>query len=161
MINEFDYVHPLPLHSLSFFVRRLPVHLALLHGTEHQLDVVRSLLRGMFHNRMESRGLDLWKCDMKRLLKSMETHERDFATRDKLDMLCETVREFMERAFLLDLVVWRTSCAQIEENSSSKPGALDRVSIGGKSDIIVRDVIPFLENDVSEEFVRKLVNSGY
>jgi hypothetical protein len=110
---------------------------------------------------MESRGLDHWKGDMKRLLKSMETHERDFATRDKLDMLCETVREFVERAFVLDLVVWRTSCAQIEENSSSKPGALDRESVGGRSDIIVRDVIPFLENDVSEEFIRKFVNSGY
>jgi len=151
-----------PLHSWSFFARRLPVHLALLHhGTEHQLDVVRSLLRGMFHNRMESRGLDLWKGDMKRLLKSMETHERDFATRDKLDMLCETVREFMERAFVLDLVVWRTSCTQIEENSSSKRGALDRESVGGGSDIIVRDVIPFLEDDPVEGYIRKIVNAGY
>jgi hypothetical protein len=103
------------------------------------------LLRGMFHNRMESRrGLDLWKGDTKRLLKSMATHEQDSATRDKLEMLCEIAREFTERAFLLDLVVWRTSCARIKENSSSKRSI---VNLWAAYPIIVRDVIPFLEND--------------
>jgi len=121
--DEVD-VHP-RLHSSSFFVRRLPVYL-------HQHEVVRSLLRGMFHYRMESRrGLDLWKGDTKRLLKSMATHEQDSATRDKLEMLCETARESTERAFVLDLVVWRTSCTRIKENSSSKQGALNRESAGG------------------------------
>jgi hypothetical protein len=92
----------------------------------------------------------------------MATRERDFAMHDKLDMLCG---DFMECAFALDLVVWSTSCAQFEGNPPLKPGALDceysmsvgdsfplntcahRVNCGIKcgSDIIVRDVIPFLE----------------
>jgi hypothetical protein len=92
----------------------------LLNGTKQQLDVVRSLLRGMFHTRMESRGLDLWKCDIQKMLRSMAAPERDFAMRDGLDMLCETVQEFAERAFALDLVAWRTSCTQVKEDPSSE-----------------------------------------
>jgi len=129
---------------------------------------------------MVSRGLDLWKGDMKRLLKSMATHERDFATRDKLDMLCETVREFMERAFALELAVWRTSLAQqldgdapsrkdapdhessMSEDGPSPSGACAyrsnrRIMCG--SDVIVRDVIPFLENEPVEQTIRKIVGS--
>ncbi|KAL3815765.1 hypothetical protein ACHAXA_008815 [Cyclostephanos tholiformis] len=159
-------------------VGRLPIHLALLHSAEHQLEVVRTLLRGMFYNRMESRGLDLWKADMKCLLKSMTAPERDFATRDKLDMLCETVRDFMERAFALELVVWSKSCSN--GSTSSMKDALDqnvqvrladdtssfdarsyrvdrRIKCG--SDVIVRDVIPFLENDPVEETIRKIMGS--
>ena len=78
----------------------------------------------------------------------MAAPKRDFAMRDMLDMLRETMREFAERVFALDLAVWRTSCAQVEEGLSSKRDALGlnrRVRCG--SDVIVRGVIPFLEND--------------
>jgi hypothetical protein len=74
----------------------------------------------MFHGRMESRGLDLWKCDMQRMLRSMAAPKRDFAMRDMLDMLCETMREFAEHMFALDLAVWRTSCTQVKEDPSSE-----------------------------------------
>ena len=134
----------------------------MLHGTEHWLNAVRSLLRGMFHGRMESQGLDLWKCDMQRMLRSMAAPERDFATRDMLNMLCETVWEFAERAFTLDLAIWRTSCVQVEEDPSSEQDALGcnrRVRCG--SEVIVRGVIPFLENELVEEAIRKMVDSGY
>lgn len=93
---------------------------------------------------MESRGLDLWKADMKRLLESLNSAraiERDFATRDKLEMLCETMRDFMERAFTLELGLDR------------------RIKCG--SDIIVRNVIQFLENEPVEETITKIVDSGY
>ncbi|KAL7525053.1 hypothetical protein ACHAXR_001672 [Thalassiosira sp. AJA248-18] len=153
-------------------VGRLPVHLALLHTTENQLDVVKLLLQGMLCNRMESKGLDLWKIDMKNLLTSMDTYERDFTTRDKLDMICETMKEFMERVFTLELAVWRASCLQFDEKFSSVQEVLDHESlitsdifdahgykvdrrIRSGADVIVRDVIPFLENEPVEELIQK------
>ena len=135
--------------------------MALLHGTEHRLDAVRSLLGGMFHGCMESRGLDLWKCNMQRKLRSMVAPEQDFATRDMLDMLRETVRELAERVFALDLAVWRTSCAQIEEDPLSKQDALSRNCCVRCGSVIVRGVIPFLENEPVEEAIREMVDSGY
>ena len=75
---------------------RLPIHLALLHTYERQIDVVKILLQGMLCDRMESKGLDLWKADIKRLLTKMNIHERDFTTRDKLDMICDTIKDFTE-----------------------------------------------------------------
>lgn len=151
---------------------RLPVHLALLHTYEKQLDVVKLLLQGMLCDRMESKGLDLWKADMKSLLTSMETHERDFTTRDKLDMICETMKEFMERVFTLELAVWRASCLQFDERFASMQEVLDHEAsivsgpfdahdykvdrrIRSGADIIVRDVIPFLENEPVEELIQK------
>ena len=116
----------------------------------------------MFHGRMESRGLDLWKRDMQRMLRSMAAPEQDFAMRNMLDMLRKTVREFAERAFAWDLAVWRTSCAQVEEDPWSEQDALGRnrrVRCG--SDVIVRGVIPFLENEPVEEAIRKMVDSDY
>ena len=136
--------------------------MALLHGTEHRLDAVRSLLKGIFHSRMESRGLNLWKCNVQRMLRSMVAPERDFVTRDLLDMLRETVREFAVRVFALDLAVWRMSCVQVEEDPLSERDVLGRdrcVRCG--SNVIVRGVIPFLENEPAEEAIRKMVDSGY
>ena len=152
--------------------------MALLHAAEHQLEVIHILLRGMFHNRMESRGLDLWKDDMKRVLKSVSTHERDFATRDKLDMLSEAVQNFMERAFALELVVWSASISGFNDGVPiSMENAISSTPAGGNvtsfdmgayrvdrrikcgSDVIVRDVIPFLESDPVDETIRKIVDS--
>ena len=81
---------------------------------------------------------------MQRILRSMAAHERDFASHDMLVMLRETVREFAERVFALDLAVWRTSCAQVKEDPLSEQDALSldcRVRCG--SDVIVRGVIPY------------------
>merc|ERR1712008_69592 len=154
---------------------RLPVHLALLHTTDKQLEVVQLLLQGMLCNRMEKKGLDLWKSDMKSLLKSMQTHERHFATSDKLEMICENIREFMERVFALELAVWKASCLQFDERFSSVQEVLDHESsmasapfdalgykvdrrIRSGADIIVRDVIPFLENEPVENSIQKCVD---
>jgi hypothetical protein len=133
---------------------------------------------------MERRGLDLWKDDMKRLLKSVSTHERDFATRDKLDMLSEAVRNFMERAFTLELAVWSASISGYDGGGSpsSMENSLDRNDVLSSTsaedatsydmgayrvdrrikcgcDVIVRDVIPFLECDPVDETMRKIVDS--
>lgn len=127
----------------------------------------------MIWDRMERKGLDLWKADMKGLLRSMETHERDFTTRDKLDMVCEAIRDFMERIFTLELGVWRASCLRFDARFSSVEEALDHESsiasgpfdaaaykslqrIRSGADVIVRDVIPYLENDPVDELIQKL-----
>ena len=160
-------------------VDRLPIHLALLHTREKesQLGMVKLLMEGMLCGRMELRGFDLWKADMKSVLELMSTHERDFTTRDKLDMVMETIRNFMERVFVLELAVWRASCLQFRTEYSSIQQIIEHMSsnslsgdtelfdvhvykadrrIKSGADVIVRDVIPFLEYEAVDELVLKL-----
>jgi ankyrin repeat protein len=112
--------------------------------TNQQLEVLHLLLRGMFVGRMEYRGVELWKKDLQRILKSMiETHERDFVTRDKLDMVCDSIQSFMDRARMLELVIYH----YISKNS--------------ESDIILREVIPFLENEIGNDTIQRIVDAGY
>lgn len=112
--------------------------------TNQQLEVLHLLLCGMFVGRMEYRGVELWKKDIQRVLKSMiETHERDFVTRDKLDMVCDSIRSFMDRACMLELVIYH----YISKNS--------------ESDIILREVIPFLENEIGNDTIQRIVDAGY
>mmetsp|Transcript_10082 Transcript_10082/g.21274 ORF Transcript_10082/g.21274 Transcript_10082/m.21274 type:complete len:375 (-) Transcript_10082:304-1428(-) len=153
-------------------VGRLPVHLALLHTADKQLEVVQLLLQGMLCNRMNRKGYQLWKSDMKSLLTSMETHERNFTTRDKLDMICETMRDFIDRVFVLELAVWRASCLQFDKRFSCMRDVLDHECsisatpfcpraykvgqhVRSGADIIVRGVIPFLEMEPVEDLVRE------
>jgi hypothetical protein len=119
---------------------------------------------------------------MKHVLKSMATHEQDFAMRNRLDMLHETVWDFVERAFALNLVMWRTSHVQFKGNPPSKQDdVLDRkctVSAGNsllhnacasrvnrgircRFDIIMSNVSPFLEYEPVKESIRKIVDLGY
>ena len=112
--------------------------------TNQQLEVLHLLLCGMFVGRMEYRGVELWKKDLRRILKSMiETHERDFVTRDKLDMVCDSIRSFMDRACMLESVIYH----YISKNS--------------ESDIILREVIPFLENEIGNDTIQRIVDAGY
>ena len=39
-------------------------------------------------------------------------HERDFATRDKLEMTCEALHGLWEESILLELAVWKASCCR-------------------------------------------------
>ena len=156
-------------------VGRLPVHLAILHTTKDQIEVVQIILQHMICTRMERKGLDLWKEEIKNMLISMETHERDFTTRDKLDMICDAMRNFNERVFTLELAVWRASCLQfdtrflsmedvLEHESSQISGEFDthaykvdrRIKSG--ADIIVRDVMSFLENEPVDEIIDQFKN---
>lgn len=129
---------------------------------------------------MERRGLDLWKTDINSLVGSMnDAYERDFTTRDKLEMICESITEFMERVFVLELAVWRASCLQFDtkfaamqevldyESANSTDGSFDahaykaerRVRSG--ADAIVREVIPFLENEPVVDMIAKLKAAYY
>lgn len=152
---------------------RLPVHLAVLHTAEGQLEVVRTLLQGMICHRMENRGLDLWKNDISSLLMSMQTHERNFTARDKLGMIGETLETFRERAFALELAVWKASCLRFDTRFLSVQELLDEEAsaalapfdvcaykverrIKSGADVIVRGVMSFLECEPVDELYRKL-----
>jgi len=152
---------------------RIPIHLAILHTVQQQVEVVEVLLKGMLCGRMERKGLDNWKSDMRSLLKSMATHERDFTCRDKLDMICDTIRQFMERVFTLELAVWRASCLQFDTRFQNIDEVLEleRSSVDGEfdeheykvhqrimsgADVVVHHVIPFLEDEPVEDLVRQL-----
>lgn len=152
-------------------VGRLPLHLAILHCRVNQLQIVKLLLQTMIVHRMTLRGLEQWKTDMNQILDSLRVHERDFTTRDKLDMVCDTLRDFMERVHALELAVWRASCLQFGKYKTMKEaiehearqanglGTLGykrarRIQSG--TDVIVRDVIPFLEDDPIDELLSAL-----
>jgi hypothetical protein len=158
-------------------VGRLPIHLALLHSTESQISIVKLLMEGMLCGRMELRGLDLWKADMKHLLELLQTHERDFTTRDKLDIVHDVIHNFMERVFNLELAVWRASCLQFSAEFPSMQHVIEHLSllalsdtkvafdarafkadrrIKSGADVIVRDVIPFVEFEPVNELISRV-----
>lgn len=156
-------------------VGRLPIHLALLHTTKDQVEVSQLILQHMICTRMGRKGLDLWKKEIKSMLTSMETHERNFTTRDKLDMISDAMRNFNERVCTLELAVWRASCLQfdtrfqsmedvLEHESSQASGEFDthvykedrRIKSG--ADIIVRDVMSFLESEPVDEVIVQFKN---
>ena len=129
---------------------------------------------------MERRGLDFWKTDINCLVKSMtDAYERDFSTRDKLDIICETITEFVERVFVLELAVWRASCLQFDAKYATMQEVLDCESaksldstfdahaykvdrrVRSGADAIVREVIPFIENEPVEEIIAKLKAAYY
>ena len=87
---------------------RLAIHVAYLRNSHIQ--VIQMLLEAMICGRIERIGLELWKKDMQKYLKSMSTHERDFNTADKLEMTREAFTTFLERAFVLELGIWKTAC---------------------------------------------------
>ena len=124
---------------------------------------------------MERRGLDFWKKDINFLVRSMkDAYERDFSTRDKLDMICETITEFMERVFVLELAVWRASCLQFDTKYTTMQDVLENESaksmdstfdahaykadrrVRSGADTIVREVIPFIENEPVVVMIAKL-----
>ena len=109
------------------------------------------------------------------MLTSMETQERNFTTRDKLDMISDAIRNFNERVFTLELAVWRASCLQfdtrfqsmedvLEHESSQAPGEFNihvykedrRIKSG--ADIIIRGVMSFLESEPVDEVIVQFKN---
>ena len=142
---------------------RIPLHVALLRS-KHK-EVFRVLLEGMICGRMERKGLLLWKQDMEGLLHSMATYERDFMTSDRLLIICLTIKDFMERAFLLELGIWRASCLVsfqtmqdiidrgIKDETFDPCEYKKERRIKSGAEIIIRGVIPFLENEPIEKIM--------
>ncbi|OEU11466.1 hypothetical protein FRACYDRAFT_270753 [Fragilariopsis cylindrus CCMP1102] len=91
---------------------RLPIHIFMLRNTcSKSLQV---LLESMLVGRILNVGLDIWKYQMKAIMihsmTSTTVYERDFMTRDKLDIICTQFELLYEKCIVLELVVWKISC---------------------------------------------------
>jgi hypothetical protein len=110
-------------------------------------------------------GLDNWKAEFRTMLACMKnTYERDFVTRDKLDLIADEIQLFIQRAVILELAVWKASCL-LGVSSSIRMGAVGGVDITTISLKEVVDTAASMEG-VSNEFSsdafknERHVNSG-
>ena len=88
----------------------------------------------------------------------METHERDFTTRDKLDMVAEAINALKERVFLLELAVWREAClvyGGCDKDRVCEMGHAFKLEcrIKSRAEVIVHDVLPFIENEPIQHLI--------
>jgi ankyrin repeat protein len=146
-------------------IGRLPLHVAFLRS--QHIEVIRLLLKSMFVSRLERLGLELWKRDLHTFLKQMEEPERDFTTRDNLDFVITKTKELLEKAHVLELIVWRASCLGFSErgyktmkemNLSLKDRSTDykmECRIKSGAEVIVRGVLPFIEEETVGEIVQE------
>jgi hypothetical protein len=93
---------------------RLPIHIFMLRNKcSKSLQV---LLESMLVGRILNVGLDIWKHQMKAIMihsmnnSTNNLYERDFITRDKLDIICTQLELLYETCIVLELVVWKISC---------------------------------------------------
>jgi hypothetical protein len=144
-------------------VGRLPVHLALLRKPRPSLESVQIILEGMICHRIENKGLQMWKTDIKSFLKSMKIHERDVDVRFKLNVIEKNLEALMERATLLELCVWKASCLGYSNDGFQSmkdivalgetihdfdPGEYKREAhIKSGAEIIIPGVVRFLEDE--------------
>ena len=101
---------------------RLALHVAYLRNSHPQ--VLKLLLDAMVGDRITRMGLDLWKRDMRQMLVSLSTHERDFDAQDKLEMTRDVLEELLERALVLELAVWKASI-ELGRAAETTPHATD------------------------------------
>ena len=144
-------------------VGRLPIHVYLLRNSNQE--VIQLLLEAMICQRIQRVGLENWKHTLQKFRKSMATHERDFNTREKLDIIEMALNEMEERAFVLELVIWKSSCisALHEHDSDASVNMRDiccqykrerRIKSG--AEVIIPGVLPFLENEPIQKLVLDL-----
>jgi ankyrin repeat protein len=181
---------------------RLPIHVFLLRNTCEIC--LRILLEGMLgrsrsnnttnnirannnnralpnRNSILAIGLDAWKRQwLREMIPAMDgtnLYERDFTTRDKLDVICTEARAFWEACVSLELVVWKMSCLsgireaqetndqQQEEYCNTKlmeDGGFKRnrrIVSGVES--IVPNVLSFLEDEPVERILEQFHSYGY
>ena len=172
---------------------RLPVHVFLLRNTCEIC--LRILLEGMLgrscssnsraallnRNSILAIGLDAWKRqwlgEMIPAMDGTNLYERDFTTRDKLDVICTEVRAFWEACVSLELVVWKMSCLSgIREAQETKDqqqqgccntklledgGFKQNRRIVSGVEIIVPNVLSFLEDEPVERILEQFRSYGY
>lgn len=151
---------------------RIPLHVAFLRTSSTA--VVEVLVQHMLLGSVERLGYDQWKHVMDTYVTYMaSTPERDFMTREKLNVLTEAIQEMKERAVLLELAVWKESCLSsifTESSSSQRLSCLNEFNeywpkqhgtthrhslseykrecrIKSGAETIVRSVLPFLEGE--------------
>jgi ankyrin repeat protein len=159
-------------------IGRLAIHLYLLanRNRDRNMDIVRLLLEGMFCNRVESVGLELWKQTMNQLLDSLnKSYERDSVTRELLDSICVEIKELMHRSFLLELAIWKASCLRGLDGDRVTFQCLQDIDDWGKTDKnfdacqyrqemlhlsgadqIIPHVLPFVEDEAIIKLMKEL-----
>jgi hypothetical protein len=163
---------------------RLPIHVFMLRNTcEACLRILLEALFGRSRTNHRSRssilsiGLDEWKRTwLSRTIPAMDgtnTYERDFTTRDKLDVICSEARAFCEICGSLELVVWKMSClsgireeggdpnlaATTMEKRDAKWKQHRRIVSG--AEIIVPNVLAFLEDEPVKRILDRFRSYGY
>mmetsp|Transcript_26243 Transcript_26243/g.39726 ORF Transcript_26243/g.39726 Transcript_26243/m.39726 type:complete len:388 (-) Transcript_26243:2348-3511(-) len=138
---------------------RIPLHVALLRI--RNLKSIEILLKAMIAGRMERVGLELWKRDILRFIRKMAIHERDFTTRDKLDMIVDTFKQMLEKLYVLELVLWKATCARYSENQEVKELNESfkrdcRIKSGACE--IIKGVFPFIEEDCLAKLLDDFAN---
>ena len=156
---------------------RIPIHVYLVRHTN--LQVIRLLLEAMIQDRIYSRGLENFKLDIFDLCRKLtDTHERDFMTREKLDVIAQTIKEVLlgKQVLLLELICWKVSILTLEsedENQTEDDTIANTTANGDNSDhdrnnhhrhharivsgadIIIREVLPFIENESIDIIISK------
>lgn len=114
-----DNADRLPLHVAYLFCPKIissseqetpPQNQQSSYVQQPQHSSIELILRGMIHGRIERVGLVNWKHDMHTFLELLGVPERDFDASDKLEITCEALKSLLERAILLELAIWKTSC---------------------------------------------------
>ena len=145
---------------------RLPIHVGLMRITN--LNTIQMVLEAMFCGRMERMGLELWKRDVSRFLKSMSTYERDFNTRDKLDQIAEKFHVMKEKIHVLELALWKATCLKscgiksmeelvelAQKDESFDPAKYKqncRIKSGAEE--VIKHVLPFVEDEPITQLIQ-------
>eukprot|EP00536_Pseudo-nitzschia_multiseries_P013914 jgi/Psemu1/213191/e_gw1.630.6.1 len=158
---------------------RLPVHVFMLRNTcPTSLRILLNAMLGIMRL-----GLDVWKSQMLRdLIGAMDgssgLYERDFTTRDKLDVICTELRVWYETCVALELVVWKIGCERVknerrrtitrtptgdgnEDTSNGTSEFRNNCRIVSGAEIIVPNVLSFLEQEPVENILDRFASYGY
>ncbi len=150
---------------------RLPIHVFMLRNKCEMC--LKILLEHMFgtsqyglasRNSILSIGLDnwklLWTTQIIPAMDGTNLYERDFTTRDKLDVICEQARIVCEVCFHLELVAWKMSILRENEHSKDPKWKRHRRIVSG-AEIIVPNVLSFLEDEPVERILNQFRSYGY
>lgn len=140
-------------------VGRLPIHVAFLKNSD--MDVIQLLLEAMICGRSERHGLQNWKRHIHAVMRSMSAHERDFMTRERLDSVIGGLRSLLERAHLLELVIWKMSCfihAKCDHVKNLSKEIKAECRIKSDASLIIPHILAWIEAEPIESFVAEWKN---
>jgi hypothetical protein len=154
----------LPLHGAFRFCPTTLTQIAIMGAGEKSS--MEWILQAMVHGRLERVGLQTWKQDLvHKMILPLETSGKDEGDADTAYLLQETssaLRAFLEKAFLLELAIWKARCTLYEREHivpdmpKQQDGSSSRVlsqsdkedcRITSGADVIVPHVLSFLENE--------------
>lgn len=135
---------------------RLPIHVAYLYKSH--VKSIEIILKGMIFGRIERVGLENWKRDLREMMQKLNVRERDFDASDKVELTRSVLEKFMERAFLLELAIWKNNCFPHDcglSDTAAGSKSMKELSSAYKSErritsgaeIIIPHVLAFVEDE--------------